>query len=177
MIDLEEIKRDIEIRDKILEYLFQKYKEQPMSRCSPNELTEKLGFDSKGIDFNVRFLIDNGFIESISISRQFRIGRKGILLIEGPSKYNPPEDYRRQFIEISGSTIGQIIQAAHVDFSPSVLLNNLNQSIENHPQIPPEPKRHWRDFLAGIPKKVLDEVMGLAFRLMLERLGLGKNPQ
>jgi hypothetical protein len=163
MIDLEEIKRDFEIRDKILEILYHKYKEQAgASRCSFTELTEKLGLESKVIEFNVRFLINNGFVEPISIPRQFRIAPKGVAVIEGPSKYNPPEDYRKQFIEIAGN-VGQIIQA-HFDFNPSVFMDQLNLSIENHPGIALEQKKYWKDFLKEIPRAVLAEIIQVVFR-------------
>jgi hypothetical protein len=175
MISIKEIEQDIEIRDKILGILYQKYKEQPRtSRCSINELSEKLGLENKAIEFNIRFLMDNQFIESVSIPMQFRIAPKGIAVIEGPSKYNPPEDYRGQLIEISGSTVGQIIQAFHVNFSPSVLLNNLNQSIENHPDILPEQKKRWKDLLTSIPKWILEQIIQALIQEMFAQAGLGK---
>jgi hypothetical protein len=162
MISIKEIEQNIEIRDKILGILYQKYKEQPgTSRCSINE-------------FNIRFLMDSQFIESVAIPRQFRIAPKGIALVEGPSKYNSPEDYRGQLVEISGGTVGQIIQAVHVNFSPSVLLNNLNQSIENHPDISPEQKKRWKDLLTSIPKWILEQIIQASIREMFAQAGLGK---
>ncbi len=83
------------------------------------------------------------------------ITSKGIDFIKGPSGFNPPHEYKSQSIEIKGSIVGQVVQANHSTVNISTFFGHLIQSIQNHPDLPPDEKKHWTDVLYEMSKHPL----------------------
>jgi hypothetical protein len=153
---------DIEIRDRILQTLYQAYRKHPgVGRRIMDEFADEFGIDKELIEFNIQYLVDHDFVKYVAMGGLVGITPKGINFAEGPSKYNPTEDYKSQSIEVSGGTIGQIFQVGH-DFNTSLFLDRLTAQIESHPEISPEKKSHWKDFLKDIPRTILDELIRIA---------------
>ena len=78
---------DIEIRRKILEMLYEKFKEHPYYRITPKEFTDALNIGLKELSYNIIYLEEKGCLElqkplEGSIFVGARITIKGIDLVE-----------------------------------------------------------------------------------------------
>jgi len=82
-----------EIRRKILENLYKRFKEHPYYRLTPKELQETLHINLQELNYNVIYLEEKGYIElqkplEGSIFVGARITTKGIDLIEDEYQFN-----------------------------------------------------------------------------------------
>ncbi|MEO0137038.1 MAG: hypothetical protein ABIL39_08085 [candidate division WOR-3 bacterium] len=84
---------NIEIRRKILEMAYEKFKEHPYYRITPREFKEALNIDLKTLNFNIVYLEEKGYIELTkplegSLFVGARITSKGIDLIEDEYQFD-----------------------------------------------------------------------------------------
>lgn len=142
---------DNEMRKAILKALYEERRRWPgVGALSVNELVNICGADKEIVYYNLDYLTDRGFIQSSSLSEK-EITVLGIDFFEGPSEFNPPQDYVNQKIEISGGHVGQVNQA-HTITNPSLFLSRLVEAIENHPDIDREKKKRWTETLWEMSK-------------------------
>lgn len=78
---------NIEIRRRILEMLYEQFKEHPYYRITPKEFKELLNIDLKTLNFNIVYLEEKGYIElqkplEGSLFVGARITSKGVDLVE-----------------------------------------------------------------------------------------------
>jgi hypothetical protein len=138
---------DIEVRKKILQALYEEYKAHGRGGVLRiKDLAERLALDVKLVDFNAQYLIDNGFVRLVG-RNSFSIEAQGVNFVEGPSEFNPAEEYIQQSIQISGGEIGQIFQAKEITIKPEVLIEDLTRLVNDYPGLQPEEKKRWLDFL------------------------------
>ncbi|MEO0095072.1 MAG: hypothetical protein ABIL46_01805 [candidate division WOR-3 bacterium] len=84
---------NIEIRRKILEMAYEKFKEHPYYRITPREFKEALNIDLKTLNFNIVYLEEKGYIElqkplEGSLFVGARITSKGVDLIEDEYQFD-----------------------------------------------------------------------------------------
>ncbi|MCX7994478.1 MAG: hypothetical protein N3A65_01730 [candidate division WOR-3 bacterium] len=84
---------NIEIRRKILEMVYEKFKEHPYYRITPKEFKEALNIDLKTLNFNIVYLEEKGYIElekplEGSLFVGARITSKGIDLVEDEYQFD-----------------------------------------------------------------------------------------
>lgn len=143
---------DIDIRKKILNALYQEYRKTPGYGCRDVwELSEEFGIARDAMEFNAHFLVDQGFAVIATAGWSIELTPKGLNFVEGPSVFNPTEQFRQQIIEIHGGNIGQINQG-HIINNPSLFLNQLAEMIENNPNLEPEQKASWNKALWEMSK-------------------------
>jgi len=148
---------DKEIRKKILERLYQEFREKSIvSRIPMCQIGKEIGVDQKVMDSNVAYLEGKGFIEYVGFGDQ--LGALITITPDGIDELEFKNDTpgSTQSIVISESQVGPIIQAQHIDFNPSIFLEQLNSQIQDHSEIAPETKKHWKEFLKDVPKIVLE---------------------
>jgi DNA-binding Lrp family transcriptional regulator len=159
---------DKEIRKKILERLYQEFRERDVASMVPMyEVAKEIGIEQKVMNSNVTYLEGKGFIKYVAfggseLGALITITPDGIDALE--FKNDTPGSI--QSIVISESQVGPIIQAKHIDFNPSIFLEQLNSQIQGHSQIAPETKKHWKEFLKEVPKIVLEQVIRVVFDSM-----------
>ncbi len=78
---------NIEIRRKILEMAYERFKDHPYYRITPKELKEVLNIDLKTLNFNIVYLEEKGYVElqkplEGSLFVGARITSKGVDLVE-----------------------------------------------------------------------------------------------
>jgi hypothetical protein len=157
---------DIEIRKRILVALYDEYREHSVAgRLNMYELAESFGIDKKNIEFNAQYLIDHGFAEYTAMGGFIAITPKGVNFVEGPSEFNPAEEYLQQSIEVSGGEIGQIFQAKEITIKPEALVEDLARIVNDYPDLPPAERRRWLNFLKHpllieMIRRVLDFMKG-----------------
>jgi DNA-binding MarR family transcriptional regulator len=100
-----------EIRRKIIELLYERFKEHPYHRITPKEFREVLHIDLKTLYYNIIYLEEKGYIElqkplEGSLFVGARITTKGIDLIEDEYQFNivypvarPKRTARRDFLQ------------------------------------------------------------------------------
>ncbi|MEO0126865.1 MAG: hypothetical protein ABIL44_03835, partial [candidate division WOR-3 bacterium] len=84
---------NIEIRRKILEMAYEKFKEHPYYRITPREFKEALNIDLKTLNFNIVYLEEKGYIElqkplEGSLFVGARITSKGVDLVEDDYQFD-----------------------------------------------------------------------------------------
>jgi uncharacterized LabA/DUF88 family protein len=84
---------NIEIRRKIMEMVYEKFKEHPYYRITPKEFKEALNIDLKTLNFNIVYLEEKGYIElqkplEGSLFVGARITSKGIDLVEDKYQFD-----------------------------------------------------------------------------------------
>ena len=138
---------DIEVRKKVLQALYEEYKAYGRGGVLRiKDLAERLALDVKLVDFNVQYLVDNGFVRLVG-RNSLSIEAPGVNFVEGPSEFNPPEEYIQQSIQISGGEVGQIFQAKEITIKPEVLVQDLTRIVNDYPDLPAAEKKRWLDFL------------------------------
>ena len=120
------------------------------------QIGKEIGVDQKVMDSNVAYLEGKGFIEYVGFGDQ--LGALITITPDGIDELEFKNDTpgSTQSIVISESQVGPIIQAQHIDFNPSIFLEQLNSQIQDHSEIAPETKKHWKEFLKDVPKIVLE---------------------
>jgi len=156
---------DQEIRDKILQAIYEQYKKKGFhsAKILSYGLAREIGVEESAMDRNVQYLVGKGFVTSGAggpgSGPPIGITSRGVDVVEGPSKYNPPEDHRKMIIEMKGGNVGQIVQDQHIDINPSIFLEQLNLLIEKYQEVPPDKKKYWLDLLKEIPKEIFREAI------------------
>ncbi len=84
---------NIEIRRKILEMSYERFKEHPYYRITPKEFKEILNIDLKTLNFNIVYLEEKGYIElqkplEGSLFVGARITSKGVDLVEDEFQFD-----------------------------------------------------------------------------------------
>ncbi len=84
---------NIEIRRKILEMVYEQFKEHPYYRITPKEFKERLNIDLKTLNFNIVYLEEKGYIElqkplEGSLFVGARITSKGVDLVEDEYQFD-----------------------------------------------------------------------------------------
>ena len=84
---------NIEIRRKILEMVYERFKEHPYYMVTPKEFKDTLSIDSKELNYNIVYLEEKGYLElqkslDGDIFVAARITTKGIDLIEDENEFN-----------------------------------------------------------------------------------------
>ena len=140
--------KDEEVRHKILEALYQVYRESPRTGSRPKlELGEELGINKQSLDFNVGYLVDSGLIKYLSYGGRLTITADGLRYFERKSEISSPEDHIRQSIQISGGEIGQIFQAKEITIKPEIFVKQMAELAEKHPALSGSEKKSWVGFL------------------------------
>ncbi|MEO0216858.1 MAG: hypothetical protein ABIL14_07570, partial [candidate division WOR-3 bacterium] len=100
---------NIEIRRKIMEMAYERFKEHPYYRITPKEFKEALNIDLKTLNFNMVYLEEKGYIElqkplEGSLFVGARITSKGIDLVEDEYQFDitfPPPNKDTSAMQIS----------------------------------------------------------------------------
>jgi hypothetical protein len=85
--------KDIEIRRRILEMVYERFKEHPYYQITPKEFTEDLDISIEQLSYNIVYLEEKGFLELAkplegSIFVGARITAMGIDLVENQEKFD-----------------------------------------------------------------------------------------
>lgn len=135
---------DIQIRNQVLNALYDAYRETPgLGERLINDLVEEFSVDKKVLEFNVEYLADTGFIRHTTLGGGIEIIEKGLKYVEGKSEFNPRPEFERQTIQISGGQVGDVIQAHNITINPSDFLHQMIQHIQDHPSIDSNQKKGW----------------------------------
>jgi len=147
----------IEIRKKILKFLYQEYEKTPgHGHGSLPDIAQEIGVDYKEVDFNAQYLSDKDFVR-LGIGRTIEITPKGVDFVEGPHEFNPRSEHISQSFEIgdikidSGSlgdvvqtqNIGGVVQTHTTTINPSVFFESIIHEIQNQPDLDPTKKKSW----------------------------------
>jgi len=163
---------DTEIRDKILSILYREYRKNPeVNMMGQDTLAAEIDVDTKVFEYNLNFLIRFGFVEVGQEFGSLSIDLKGIQKMEEASEYNPPSaDHRNQIIEISGGTVGQVVQAQNITLDSSIFLDHLIQLIEKQPDLQLEEKKTWIETLKKWSNHpILVGLISKAFDLLIQK--------
>lgn len=141
---------DNEIRNEIIQALYREHRKIPDAGIlDMNILANDFGVDSHTMEFNVSLLNAAGFTKFAAMGGMIELTDKGILYADGPSPFNPPDNYNQQKIEVSGGTIGQIVQGHDVTINTSEFFDHLLHRIDEHPDLAPAKKKNWKQAIKG----------------------------
>lgn len=115
--------KDVLIRRRILEMVFERFKQHPYYRITPKEFKEELGISLQQLYYNTAYLTEKGYIDlQIPLEGSFfvgaRITAKGIDLVEDELQFDI------MFPDIANSTVPENIFAELALIQNSITIAN-----------------------------------------------------
>ncbi len=152
-----------EIRRAILENLYNWFKENPYSFL-PRELLLLAIYNSKGLESNIVYLEEKGYVElKKALDTQFissRITAKGIDLIENESEFNNKFPIRQNITHIEGDMVGVVSQGDNAQIVSQISIqigenfNNILWGIDSTEEYDTETKQTLKSRVREIQTEI-----------------------
>lgn len=161
---MSEVKMDNnKVRRDILEILYKMFKENPYSFVSREVLLYVI-YNSKGLDSNIAYLEEKGYVElQRALGTQFigaRIKAGGVDLIEDESEFNVKFPIKQNITQIKGDVIGVISQGNNAQITSRISIqigknfNNILEEIDLRRDLDTETKQSLRSKVQEIQTEI-----------------------
>jgi len=151
------------IRRDILEILYNWFKKNPYSFL-PREVLMIVIYNSKGLESNIVYLEEKGYVElKKALSTQFigaRITAKGIDLIENESEFNIKFPIRQNITHIEGDMVGVVSQGDNAQIVSQISIqigenfNNILREIDSTEEYDTETKQALKSRVREIQTEI-----------------------
>ena len=162
-----------EVRNKILEILYEHGDKDTPFDIDNIDLIKKIGIENKKLEFNVNYLKQKGFItgENCLGGHNVRISHKGIDYIENN------EEYKSSITQHFHGDIEQLAFGDINNYNTTIYLNALIKAIEENKSIPPKEKENLIDKTKGIANNpYISSIGATAIFEGIKALSMGVKP-
>ena len=159
----------IKVRNQILKILFDQREKDAGVDVSADQMAREIGVTTEDLLFDLDFLAAEGFIRIAYMGNggYYEILSKGIKYHEGSSPFNQPDEHSQLKMNISNSTVGNVVQAKSIEINGADFLHQLASQIDALPNLDSSQKKDWkRSLLEMARNSAVSEAVRSIFRYL-----------